>query len=107
MYLTEIKEFAKFTFEGSDPLSIFSNPNARTQSVIPPDMNWFAIKSAVDPVAQLLFTLKMGMPVIPNWYKARCPQVESPVLYKLGKAVIFIAYFCINLCYCAFDFVHL
>ncbi len=33
---------------------------------------------AEDPVEQLLLTLKIGMPVMPHWYSARCPQVESP-----------------------------
>ena len=36
------------------------------------------MKRAEDPVAQLLFTLKIGIPVNPIWYRARCPQVESP-----------------------------
>ena len=36
------------------------------------------MNKAVDPVAQLLLTLNIGMPVIPNGYKALCPQVESP-----------------------------
>ena len=36
------------------------------------------MNKAVDPVAQLLLTLNIGIPVIPNGYKALCPQVESP-----------------------------
>ena len=45
---------------------------------MPPDINWLAMNKAVDPVAQLLLTLNIGIPVIPNGYKALCPQVESP-----------------------------
>ena len=37
------------------------------------------MNNAVDPVAQLLLTLNIGIPVIPNGYKALCPQVESPI----------------------------
>ena len=36
----------------------------------------------MDPVAQLLFTLYMGIPVIPNGYRARWPHVESPIHYR-------------------------
>ena len=39
---------------------------------------WRARNSAVEPVEQLLFTLKTGTPVRPRSYAARCPQVESP-----------------------------
>ncbi len=41
----------------SEPLSIFSKPRAMAQSTRPPSTNCLAMKSAVDPVAQLLFTL--------------------------------------------------
>src|SRR5262249_19729712 len=41
----------------SEPFSIFSNPSARTQSASPPSTNCLAMKSAVEPVEQLLFTL--------------------------------------------------
>ena len=53
-------------------------------------MNWLAINKAVDPVAQLLFTLNMGIPVIPNGYNALCPQVESPFveMYELYQNII-------------------
>ena len=30
----------------------------------------FALYNAVLPVEQLLFTLEIGIPVIPSWYKA-------------------------------------
>ena len=33
---------------------------------------------AVEPVEQLLFTLAIGMPVMPSSYSARFPDVESP-----------------------------
>lgn len=51
------------------PRSIFSNPTANTQS-LPDSTNCFAIIKALDPVEQLLFTLKIGMPVIPTSYIA-------------------------------------
>jgi len=41
----------------SDPFSIFSKPSASAQSASPPSMNCLAMKSAVEPVEQLLFTL--------------------------------------------------
>ncbi len=44
-------------FIPSEPFSIFSKPSAITQSAISPSMNCLAMKSAVDPVEQLLFTL--------------------------------------------------
>ena len=44
-------------FEPSEPFSIFSKPSASTQSASPPSMNCFAMNSADEPVAQLLFTL--------------------------------------------------
>ena len=40
------------------------------------------MNKAVDPVAQLLLTLNIGIPVIPNGYKALCPQVESPLFHN-------------------------
>lgn len=39
------------------PGFIFSNPTARTQSFLPVSINCLAKIRAVDPVAQLLFTL--------------------------------------------------
>ena len=49
------------------------------------------MNSAVDPVAQLLLTLNIGIPVIPSWYKARWPHVESPNgLYILIGECVFI-----------------
>ena len=39
------------------PFSIFSKPVASTQSETPPSTNCLAMNSAVEPVAQLLFTL--------------------------------------------------
>lgn len=53
-------------------------PTASTHSERPPSTNCLAMKRAVEPVAQLLFTLYTGTPVRPSWYTARCPQVESP-----------------------------
>lgn len=45
----------------------------------PPRTSCRAMKSAVEPVEQLLLTLMMGMPVRPKlWYMALCPHVESP-----------------------------
>ena len=44
------------------------------------------MNKAVDPVAQLLLTLNIGIPVIPNGYKALCPQVESP-LYQYQNSM--------------------
>ena len=44
-------------FTPRDPFSIFSKPKASVQSESPPSTNCLAMKSAVDPVAQLLFTL--------------------------------------------------
>jgi hypothetical protein len=41
----------------SDPFSIFSKPRASAQSARSPSMNCLAMKSAVEPVAQLLLTL--------------------------------------------------
>lgn len=45
----------------------------------PPRTSCRAMKSAVEPVEQLLLTLMMGMPVRPRlWYMALWPHVESP-----------------------------
>lgn len=45
----------------------------------PPRTSCRAMKSAVEPVEQLLLTFTMGMPVRPKlWYMALCPHVESP-----------------------------
>ena len=51
----------------SEPFSIFSKPSASAQSASPPSTAWRARKSAVEPVEQLLLTLKTGMPVRPSW----------------------------------------
>lgn len=54
------------TLEVSEPLSIFSKPKARTQSAFPDSIICLANMSADEPVEQLLFTLKIGIPVIPT-----------------------------------------
>jgi hypothetical protein len=41
----------------SEPFSIFSKPSAMVHSASPPSTNCLAMKSAVEPVEQLLFTL--------------------------------------------------
>jgi hypothetical protein len=38
---------------------------------MPDSIAWRARYSAVEPVAQLLLTLKIGMPVMPTSYNAR------------------------------------
>ena len=75
---TEVNNFINLTVDPKEPLCIFSKPTAKTQSDRPPETTWFAMCKADEPVAQLLLTLKIGIPVNPIWYKARCPQVESP-----------------------------
>lgn len=65
-----------------DPLSIFSNPTANTHSALPDSIICLAKSRADEPVEQLLFTLNIGMPVIPMPYKARWPHVESPTTEK-------------------------
>jgi hypothetical protein len=62
----------------SEPGCIFSKPSAIVQSASPPLMARAARYSAVDPVEQLLLTLTTGMPVMPNSYTARWPEVDSP-----------------------------
>ncbi|MNS70184.1 hypothetical protein D3C72_1035250 [compost metagenome] len=47
-------------------------------SAMPLAMAWFARYSAVEPLAQLLWTLMTGMPVMPMSYSTRWPPVESP-----------------------------
>ena len=44
-------------FTPSEPFSIFSKPSAIVQSANPPSTSCLAMKSAVDPVEQLLLTL--------------------------------------------------
>ena len=44
----------------------------------PAGLSVWEVVNAVDPVEQLLFTLTIGMPVIPTAYSARWPAVESP-----------------------------
>jgi hypothetical protein len=48
------------------PLSIFSKPTANTHSCFPDSTNSLASNKAVEPVEQLLLTLKIGIPVIPT-----------------------------------------
>jgi hypothetical protein len=62
----------------SAPGFICSKPKASTQSAAPLAIAWRARNSAVDPVEQLLLTLKIGMPDMPSGYTARWPLVESP-----------------------------
>ena len=57
----------KRTPDPKEPLCIFSKPTAKTQSDNPPATTWLAIWRAEDPVAQLLLTLKIGIPVNPIW----------------------------------------
>ena len=45
---------------------------------MPPAIACFASINAVEPVEQLLLTLKTGMPVVPTEYTTRWPQVLSP-----------------------------
>ena len=49
-----------------DPRVIFSKPMARATSLSPPSIHCFASMSAVEPVEQLLLTLKTGIPVRPS-----------------------------------------
>ena len=65
-------------FDPSAPFSIFSKPTTSTHSASPPSMACLPSMSAVEPVEQLLFTLKTGMPVRPTSYIARWPHVLSP-----------------------------
>eukprot|EP01137_Pigoraptor_chileana_P036256 Opistho-2@31508 len=58
-------------FAPSDPRSIFSKPRAMAHSHAPPATKLRARKRAVDPVEQLLFTLYIGIPVMPSSYSAR------------------------------------
>ena len=53
-------------FAVSAPGAICSKPAASAQSIAPPATAWRARYSAVEPVEQLLLTLKIGMPVIPS-----------------------------------------
>ena len=53
-------------FEPSAPFSIFSKPTASAHSTSPPRTACAASISADEPVEQLLFTLKIGMPVSPT-----------------------------------------
>ena len=53
-------------FTPSEPFSIFSKPTASAQSAMPPLTAWRARKSADEPVEQLLFTLRTGIPVRPS-----------------------------------------
>ncbi|MNR48287.1 hypothetical protein D3C85_1675100 [compost metagenome] len=48
------------------PGIICSKPKARTMSTMPLLMAWLARYSADEPLAQLLFTLSTGMPVMPT-----------------------------------------
>ena len=60
------------------PGFICSKPSTSTQSTMPLSMAWRPRNRAVEPVEQLLLTLTMGMPVMPTWYSAFWPLVESP-----------------------------
>src|ERR1700761_6696120 len=62
----------------SAPRCICSKPRASTQSAAPQATAWRARNNADEPVEQLLFTLITGIPVIPTWYSAFWPLVESP-----------------------------
>ena len=53
-------------FTPSEPFSIFSKPTASAQSAMPPLTACRARKSADEPVEQLLFTFRTGMPVSPR-----------------------------------------
>ena len=46
--------------------SMRSKPTARPQSLMPPAMKARVVNSAVEPLAQLLLTLVIGMPVRPS-----------------------------------------
>ena len=65
-------------FAPSEPFSIFSKPSASAHSTIPYCTAWRARNSALEPVEQLLWTLMIGIPVIPSSYRQRWPYVESP-----------------------------
>ena len=54
-------------FIPSDPFSIFSKPTASAQSASPPLTTWRARNRADEPVEQLLFTFRTGIPVSPSW----------------------------------------
>ena len=62
----------------SAPGFICSKPRAKATSQTPCATAWRARKRAVDPVAQALLTLTMGIPVSPTLYSACWPLVESP-----------------------------
>ena len=62
----------------SAPGTICSKPSASTQSTAPLATACRASHKAVEPVAQLLFTLTTGMPDMPTPYSAACPAVLSP-----------------------------
>ncbi|MNN29656.1 hypothetical protein D3C81_1432680 [compost metagenome] len=62
----------------SAPGCMYSKPTASAHSTAPLCTAWRARNSADEPVAQLLLTLMTGMPVMPTWYSAFWPQVESP-----------------------------
>src|SRR5581483_8890302 len=56
---------------------ICSNPTASATSTSPLWTHSRASSSAVEPVAQLLFTLTTGTPVNPMSYSARCPAADG------------------------------
>ena len=62
----------------SAPFCICSKPKARTTSAAPLATVWRASHRAEEPEAQLLLTFTTGMPVVPTWYSAAWPAVESP-----------------------------
>ena len=71
--------------------SIFSKPTASPQSLMPPAMNARAMNSAVEPVAQLLLTLLIGMPVRPELVErplARRRVAEEVADHRLVDLVV-------------------
>ena len=64
--------------EPSAPFSIFSKPTTSTHSTSPPSTACLPSMIAVEPVEQLLLTLKTGIPVSPTSYIALWPHVLSP-----------------------------
>ncbi|MCY1376282.1 hypothetical protein D9M69_637600 [compost metagenome] len=62
----------------SAPGCICSKPRAMAHSTAPLSTAWRARNRALEPVEQLLLTLRTGMPLMPTSYRAAWPQVESP-----------------------------
>jgi len=72
----EVQPASVYTCESEG--SIFSNPTASAHSACPDSTSVRARNSAVEPVAQLLLTLKTGAPDSPSSYATRWPHVGSP-----------------------------